>query len=154
MSGEVCDRVMNTEMWLKAKSVMLYWPLSDETDVRPLIDKAMKQGKTVVLPTCVGDELVIRTYEGAENMKEGPFGIMEPNGRKISKEEYENVDLVIVPGMAFDYNGGRLGRGKGYYDRLLKQMPRCWKMGVCWSIQIIDRVPTNKNDVRMDEVIS
>jgi len=153
-SVEVCDKVMKTEKWLGASMVMLYWPLGDETDVRPLIGEALRQGKTVVLPTCMGDELVLRIYEGEEKMSRGAFGIMEPQGRVIGPKEYGDIDLIVVPGVAFDNKGGRLGRGKGYYDRLLKQMTGCWKMGVCWRIQITDEVPTGPYDVRMDEVIS
>ncbi len=150
----VCRSVMATAQWQKAATVLLYWALKDETDVGLLIDDLHGRGGTVLLPTCVGDDLVLREYEGRQKMVTGAFDIAEPTGRIFEEAEYGKIDLAIVPGMAFDRQGGRMGRGRGYYDRLLKKLPHCYKMGVCWSVQMMERVEMNDEDVRMESVVS
>lgn len=152
-SDEVCRRVMATDKWQNAKTALLYRALKDETDVGLLIDDLYTRGGTVLLPTCVGEDLVLRVYEGKEKMRIGDFDIAEPTGRIFEEKDYGKIELVIVPGMAFDNKGGRLGRGRGFYDRLLKKLPNCHKMGVCWSVQMVDEVVMEKDDVRMEEVI-
>ena len=152
-SDEVCRKVMATDKWQNAKTTLLYWALKDETDVGLLIDDLYTRGGTVLLPTCVGDDLVLRVYEGKEKMRIGDFDIAEPTGRIFEEKDYGKIELVIVPGMAFDNKGGRLGRGRGFYDRLLKKLPNCHKMGVCWSVQMVDEVVMEEDDVRMDQLI-
>ena len=153
-SNEVCRKVMVSDIWQNTKTALLYWALKDETDVGELIDDLYARGGMVLLPTCVGDDLVLRIYEGKEKMAIGAFDIAEPTGQVFEEKDYGKIDLVIVPGMAFDHKGGRLGRGRGFYDRLLKKLPNCHKMGVCWSVQMMDEVAMEKEEVRMEKVIS
>ncbi len=152
-SAEVCRLVDSREEWQAARCVLLYWPLSNEVDIRPLAAEARDAGKRVLLPTCVGENLVLREFEDEEQMKEGEFGILEPIGNVVDETEYGKIDLAIVPGMAFDREGRRLGRGKGFYDRLLKELGRALKIGVCWDVQMIDKVTIDELDVNMDVVV-
>ena len=92
----------------------------------------------------------VRKYISGE-LKTGKFGIEEPTGPEINN--LSNIDLVIVPGMAFDMKGNRLGRGKGYYDKLLRKM-RCYKIGVCYNFQLLENIPVEEHDFPMDMVIS
>ena len=78
------------------------------------------------------------------------YDILEPDGEPFT--EYASIDLAVIPGMAFTLDGERLGRGKGYYDRLLAKMPMVYKLGLCFPFQILDAIPTDENDVLMDEV--
>lgn len=141
--------------------LMAYWPLMDEVDIRPLTEQLVGQGRTVVLPKVTGDETMeLRCYTGPGDLKEGAFHIMEPTGELFT--DYDRIDAVLVPGMAFDAAGHRLGRGKGYYDRFLSELkgsilrtalpPRI--IGVCFPFQRVAKVPTEEHDVMMDEVIS
>lgn len=91
-------------------------------------------------------------YTHDTNVGHGSFGIMEPQADAFT--DYEQIDLILVPGMAFDRHGHRLGRGKGYYDRFLSQAKDCYKIGVCFPFQLVDEVPTDEHDVRMDEIIT
>ena len=79
---------------------------------------------------------------------------MEPQGKDFT--ELEKIDLAIIPGMAFDKEGNRLGRGKGYYDRLLQQLRDCtiYKIGICFDFQFLDHIPTEPHDIPVDEVIT
>ena len=85
-------------------------------------------------------------------MERGAFGILEPTGEVFS--DYDNVDAAIIPGMAFDGHGNRLGRGKGYYDRLLPRLTKAYKIGVCFPFQYFDEIPSEEHDVVMDCVVS
>ena len=79
------------------------------------------------------------------------YGILEPTGNIFPS--LENIDLVIVPGMAFNRQGDRLGRGKGYYDKILKEASAAWKIGVCFDFQLVEELPVEAHDVRMDCVM-
>jgi 5-formyltetrahydrofolate cyclo-ligase len=78
---------------------------------------------------------------------------MEPTGELFPVESYHEIDLAVIPGVAFDRLGARLGRGKGYYDRLLSQMPNAYKIGICFPFQLLERLPSEPHDVLMNEVI-
>lgn len=93
-----------------------------------------------------------RLYETEKDLVEGAFNIMEPQGPLFT--DYGKIDVVVVPGMAFDKKGNRLGRGKGYYDRFLSQLPPyIYKIGVCFDFQKFDNIPAEETDVRMDCVV-
>ena len=76
---------------------------------------------------------------------------MEPVGRRFLN--YDEIDVAVIPGLAFDRKGGRLGRGKGYYDRLLSKLPDCRKLGMCFDFQMVDAVPAEAHDIKMDDII-
>ena len=120
---------------------------------RPLIRLlAQQMGKTVLLPVTLPQTLELRRYTGDENLQaSGKYHIMEPTGPLFT--QHDAIDVVVVPGVAFDAQGRRLGHGKGYYDRLLAQLPQAYKIGLCFAFQMVGRVPTTPQDVAMDEVV-
>ena len=112
----------------------------------------VKQAQTVLLPVVISDEAMeLRQYTGPNDLQGGFFDIMEPVGELFT--DYQNIDVAVVPGMAFDSQGNRLGRGKGYYDRLLPQLTNAYKIGLCFRFQRLPGIPVDENDVRMDEVV-
>lgn len=133
--------------------VMLYSALPDEVPTQSLIDGLVAQGKTVLLPRVVSDtDMELRHYTGPHDLQTGAFGILEPTGQLFT--DYATIDVAIIPGMAFDAAGHRLGRGKGYYDRFLSRIPHAYKIGLCFSWQMVDSVPSDQHDVVMDAVVS
>ena len=152
MSRLACERLLADKRLGDASTVMMYYPLGDEVDVAPVIELLAENGKTVVLPQVTGEaEMVVRRYTGEDDLREGAFGIMEPCGELFT--DYEAIDVAIIPGMAFDRHGNRLGRGKGYYDRFLPLLPtRVYKIGVCFPFQLLDNIPTEEHDIKMDVV--
>ena len=154
MSETLCRKMLRHERWATADTVLLYHALSDEVDTALLRDAALEDGKRVLLPVVVGDDLELRVYTGAESLRDGAYGIMEPIGECFPVSRYGEVALVVVPGMAFDGEGHRLGRGKGYYDRLLPRLPRARKVGLCFAFQRLECVPAEPHDVLMDDVVS
>ncbi|MBQ9362231.1 MAG: 5-formyltetrahydrofolate cyclo-ligase [Bacteroidaceae bacterium] len=153
LSREVCNRVLASPQWADAETILLYHALSDEVNTDALIEQALREGKNVLLPVVVADDLELRTYTSRESMKVGAYGILEPTGPVFPPSEYRQIQLVIVPGMAFDSAGHRLGRGKGYYDRLLPRLTKAFKMGICWNFQFLGQIPAEIHDVKMDEII-
>jgi 5-formyltetrahydrofolate cyclo-ligase len=135
-----------------ATTVMLYYPLSDEVDIRVLIDELVGQGRTVLLPRVTGDTTMeLRRYSGEADLCEGAFGIMEPVGEVFT--DYDNIDVAVIPAMAYDADGHRLGRGRGYYDRFLAAVPSIYKIGVCFDFQRVPEVPVDTFDVSVDIVV-
>lgn len=155
LSLDVLSRLLQHPGLQKAHTLLLYYSLPDEVNTHEMIDELLNQGKQIWLPKVVDEEtLEIREYSGKKDLREGMYHIMEPVGRSISETEYSQLDLAFIPGMAFDSQGHRLGRGKGYYDRFLSQIPPgVTKIGVCFDFQKVETVPVDSNDIPMDEVI-
>lgn len=154
LSADVSAGVLASRLWAGAQTVLLYCSLPDEADTSLLLAEACRQDKRVLLPVVVGDDLSLRLYQGPASMQAGAFGILEPQGPDFPAEDYAQIDLVVVPGVAFDRAGHRLGRGRGYYDRLLPRLTSARRMGICWDFQLLDCVPCLPHDVVMDCVVS
>lgn len=154
MSKEICGKVLASAWWQEASTLLLYYPLPDEVDVRPLIWEAYKEGKRVLLPVCRGNDLELRLYEGEASLSIGAFGIMEPTGQRFAEERYSEIHLAYIPGMGFDRAGHRLGRGKGYYDRLLPRLKAARLQGICFPFQLLLSIPMEEHDVAVHEVIA
>jgi 5-formyltetrahydrofolate cyclo-ligase len=154
-SAELGARLRTQEVWRTAKSVLLFAPLSDEPDVWPLLDEALAAGKIVALPTFVSGTNVYtahRIIDPTRDIVVGKFGIRE--GAEVSPEmELNQLDLVLVPGVAFDSHGRRLGRGKGFYDRLLVGV-RGTKCGVAFDEQIVEAVPVGPLDISLNCILT
>ena len=152
-SSAFINRLKDNSHFLHAHTLLLYSALPDEVPTQTLIDELVAQGKTVLLPRVVSDtDMELRRYSGPADLQQGAFGIMEPMAELFT--DYAAIDVAIIPGMAFDDEGHRLGRGKGYYDRFLAKLsPTTYKIGLCFSWQRVDHVPTDDHDIPMDEVI-
>ena len=139
----------------EVKVILCYYALPDEVNTHQLIDDLVTEGKTVLLPKVIDDkQMELRIYTGAHDLKEGAFHIMEPVGERFT--DFARIDVALVPGVAFDAKGHRLGRGKGYYDRFLRTMgtvPNVRTIGVCFDFQKVERVPVEAYDIPVDEVI-
>ena len=134
----------------QASHILCYWSLPDELNTHLFVDKWYVD-KTIYLPKVVGKEVELIRYAGQNSLLEGAYGIMEPIG--ISLLYLTLIDLVIVPGIAFSKDGYRMGRGGGYYDRLLPLLPKAFKVGIAYSCQIVESIPVSKHDVNMNIVV-
>lgn len=132
-----------------AKNVLIYNPLPDEIDVLPILEQ-FKAVKRFFMPVVCGDDIKILPY--TEEQRRGAYNISEPIGSDYVS--INDIDLVIVPGVGFTTDGCRLGRGKGYYDRLLSGAT-CYKIGVCFNCQIEPTIgeTAEPHDVMMDCVL-
>ena len=148
-SETICARLEKLPAFRNAKTVMLYASLPDEVQTIELIQR-WRNRKQIILPTVVGDDIIPVELEANTLFALGDFNIPEPQNHPYNG----SYDLVIVPGMAFDVNGNRLGRGKGYYDRFLAPLHNVKKIGVCFDFQRVTCVPTEATDIPMDDVLS
>ena len=155
--GSVADVARDVSIWeqleslpefVSARSVLLYWSMPSEVNTHSFLERWYSR-KRLYLPKVAGDALEIREYS-PETLEEGYRGIMEPSSQA---PEVTEVDLVVVPGMAFDAKGNRLGRGGGFYDRLLPSLS-CPKVGVCRLAQLVEEVPMQEWDQKVDIVIT
>lgn len=145
------NKIEESSFFKEASVILLYWSLPDEVSTHDFIKK-WSAAKTIILPSISGSDLILKQYKGEENLIAGEgLRIPEPQGAAYPLSE--NIDLIIVPGIAFDREKNRLGRGKGYYDRLLDRYP-CPKVGVCFHFQLFDTIPVELHDRKMDFVVS
>lgn len=136
--------------FIQAKTVMLYWSMKDEVYTHDFICRWANE-KKVILPSVKGETLSLKVFEGIDSLIEGEnYGILEPEG-SVFKEENE-IDLILVPGIAFDRENNRMGRGKAYYDRLLQSLSS-FKVGIAFEFQILDFVPVDEHDIKMNKII-
>ena len=145
----ILNKLENNMSFIEAKTVMLYSSLPDEVQTHDFLKK-WRDEKKIILPTVVGDDIIPVELSKETDFAIGDFNILEPQNEPYNGD----YDLIIVPGVAFDRNGNRIGRGKGYYDRFLSKHLDVKRIGICFDFQFIDEVPTEDNDIRMDEVIS
>lgn len=134
--------------FIASQTILLYYSLGDEVQTHAFVEKWHK-AKRIILPVVVGDELELRLYTGKDCLHEGSFHIKEPTGEAFTL--FSEIELSIIPGMAFDRQGNRLGRGKGYYDKLLPKLSS-YNIGICYQFQTREEIPSEVFDRQMDEV--
>jgi len=147
-SKRVIKNLRNYEYFREAKTVMLYWSMPDEVYTHSFIEEILET-KQVLLPTIVNDEIIPVEIKHLDQLHEGKFHILEPKDEAFIGK----IDLIIVPGIAFDKQGNRLGRGRGFYDRFLKNY-KGETVGLSFDFQLVNDVPIEPNDIQMKKIIS
>ena len=151
-SKRIVDKIIHLEVYKQAIVICLYKSLVNEVQIDSLIDYSLKCGKIVLLPKVVDNNLIFLEYHQNDQLEKSDFRVLEPV--LDSKRDYQGkIDLVIVPGLAFDKRNHRIGYGKGYYDCFMKNKD-FYKIGICYNEQLIDNVPVNYDDVILDLVIT
>jgi 5-formyltetrahydrofolate cyclo-ligase len=159
-SIEITKKLVNSEYFLKSSTIMCYMDFNNEVMTKYLISHCFENGKRVILPLVdtVNGEKKIIPYEIIDLEKDvspGVFGILEPKKDTAKTINPEEIDLVVVPGVAFDISKNRLGYGAGFYDRFLKLVkPDCPKVGIAFEFQIFEAIPTEEHDIPLDFVIT
>lgn len=152
LSADVMQRLGKHPRFAQAKVVMLYYSLPDEVNTHEFV-KHWAADKVILLPVVKGDDLELRQLRSDSAMCETDFHIGAPVGDAFT--QFELIDLIVVPGVAFDISGHRMGRGRGFYDRFLSKyvLRNTYKLGVCFPQQIVDEVPVESHDICMNEVL-
>lgn len=149
ISSIICKKVMQLEQIKSSQTILIYNSLPDEVQTS-LLFTLKEEGKKIILPVVAGDILILKEYIPGK-LSVGYMNILEPTQEEtINPKE---IDLAIIPGVAFDKECNRLGRGKGYYDKLLPHT-NCTKVGICYQFQVVENIPTDVNDIKMDMVIT
>lgn len=159
VSTQITDRVQALPEYVSAKTVMYYIDVRDEARTRQALPRALESGKKIVIPFCVDGELELFWLVSMDELEEGAYKILEPKEslRGISEKRVpvEQLDLILVPGVAFDAMGGRTGHGKGYYDKLLEHArPETPLVALAFACQIFDEIPMQAHDIYMDKVVT
>ncbi len=156
----ICQMAANLPAFLDSRCVALFAPLALEPDIHPLIEEAWARNKRVVLPLMIkhGSVPELDWHEVTswdEVVVPGPFGLREPDPLRCPRVPIAEIDCVFVPGVAFDAEGFRLGRGGGFYDRFLSQAPAMLpRIGLFFSAQKVERVPREPHDQRLRNVLT
>lgn len=149
LSDAIFDKICRLEQVERASTVALFVSLSDEPQSASAIAK-LSQSKRVVVPRIKGEEMEF--YDISEGLQRGSFGILEPVA--TTPVEPNEIDVMVVPGVAFTRNGARCGRGKGFYDKYLSHNNfRAYTVGVCYPCQVVNELPTEEHDKRLDKVV-
>ena len=159
LSRQVVARFMSLPEYRAAATVMFYVDVRDEVRTQHVLPETLATDKRVIVPYCRADELGLFHLENMEELEPGTLQILEPKAplRHLPQKQVDlrNVDLVMVPGVAFDRRGGRLGHGRAYYDKLLCQArPDTSLVALAFECQMFPEVPTQDHDVFMDKIVT
>ena len=152
-SSAVAKNFLESDIYKKASTIMLYMPIQNEVDTGGIISKGFADGKRLVFPVTDRESGIITPYLADEkaDFKKGAFSVPEPTLRK--EINLEEIDVVLVPGIGFDKSGNRIGFGKGCYDLFLCRCDAL-KIGVCYDFQLLEKIPSDIHDIKMDYVLT
>jgi len=156
----ICQLAANLPAFLKSRCVALFAPLPSEPDIHPLIEEAWAQGKRVVLPLMIKTGSIPKldwheVTSWADVVVPGPFGLREPDPLRCSRVPLRELDCVFIPGVAFDEQGFRLGRGGGFYDSFLSLAPPTLpSIGLMFNLQKVPAVPREPHDQPLRSVLT
>ena len=151
LSAQIFSKIATSKEIEQAAVVALFIALSDEPQTTDFIERLLSQNKRVVVPRIEGEKMEF--YDISDGVAVGAFGIMEPIATVPVKPS--EIDVMIVPGVAFTRNGARLGRGKGFYDKYLSHSGfQAYMIGVCYPCQLVENLPTEEHDRGLDLVVS
>ena len=159
VSQTIVDRFMDLPEYQRAQTVMFYVDVRDEVRTRQALPTALASGKRIVIPYCVEGELELFHLESMDELEVGMYKILEPREelREVASKRLQpaDLDLIMVPGVAFDSQGGRTGHGKGYYDKLLEHArPDAPLIALAFESQMFPEIPCESHDIYMDKVVT
>jgi 5-formyltetrahydrofolate cyclo-ligase len=146
-------RLLDSNEWHDAETIAFYVSMEGEVDTHDIMQAAWAKGKRVITPrVSSGRSLDLCEINSLDDLEKGTYDILEPKSH-CTVVKPDEIDLVVVPGIAFDRRGHRIGSGKGYYDRLLKKT-KCIHVGLAYNFQIIDYIPEEDFDVPCQLVVT
>jgi 5-formyltetrahydrofolate cyclo-ligase len=157
-SGIIKGKLFNEEAFREAKVVMFYVSLKDEVDTMSMIDEAIGIGKRVCVPVIIKEEkrlIAGEIKDRTADLEKQHFGIYQPKKGHVTEVPLEDIDLIVVPGIAFDKKNVRLGRGHGYYDRFLCAVPNKTRtIGLAFGFQVVEDLPQDSHDIPVWKTIT
>lgn len=156
LDASSCDRysravqahVLGASVYAGAETIALYAAVHNEVQTDQLFDAALNGGKRVCFPRLESERIIFVEVDAADQLQAGRFGVLEPQGdRTVPPDELE---MVLVPGVGFSLQGGRIGYGLGYYDRALAQCVHAEFLGLAYAFQLVEELPEEEHDIRLD----
>lgn len=150
---QICQHVINSPEYRQAQTIFAYWSTDEEIDTHAILADARQRGKRVCVPKCLkGHRMIARQICSEADLTEQTFGILEP-GEQCPEIAPEEIDLCLVPALACDASGIRLGYGGGFYDRFLPQTAAC-RMVLCAQERFLQQIPAEQHDMHCDCVVT
>ncbi len=138
----------------KANYIMIYYSVRNEANTVRIINYLLRAGKRVALPVCTPErDLNAAIINDLSQLRPAPFGLMEP-GPGSPLIPNDQLQLIVIPGVAFDEKGYRLGHGAGYYDRFLSKTPKAFRLGLAYDFQLVPEVPVESHDQKMNGLLT
>ena len=155
-SSKIAGMLCSLPHFSNASVLLIYLPIKNEPDTQSIIEKAWQQKKTVLIPVCLPDRtLLLSELLSFDDVEKGFFNILEPKPEALRPIPVNHVDIAILPGLAFDYHGHRLGYGGGYFDSLLPLLsPDSTKIALAYDFQLLDKIPVSEHDAPVDIIIT
>ncbi len=157
-SRRIVGRLTHLPEYARSRCIMLYWSCHNEVHTHNLVRQALKDGKRVAFPRCDTRRKEIHPFEVRNlsgDLEVGAFGILQPREDSGGLVDLSQIDLCVVPGIAFDREGNRVGRGLGYYDRFLRKLgEKTRKIGVGFAFQILDKIYPTDGDTSLDMIVT
>ncbi|MBS6007440.1 MAG: 5-formyltetrahydrofolate cyclo-ligase [Clostridium baratii] len=151
---KIIEKLKDTKEYKEAKGIFVYIGFGSEINTKILIEDALEDGKEVCVPKVIKKDMVFIKINSLENLVTSSYGILEPVGDK-NNFNVDNLGLIIMPGLAFDKQGNRLGYGRGYYDKFLSNNKiNVKKIALAYDFQILDKVPSEEHDIKVDSIIT
>lgn len=156
LDSAITRKFLGSEVYKRCKTIFIYISMNEEIYTKTIILKALEEGKKVCVPKIDMKDRTMKAIEIQslnEMIETPPFGILEPPTFDF-KLDIGEIELIVVPGLAFDKNGGRVGYGGGYYDKFLSQPHKSKKIVLAYDFQVFENVPVEKHDVKVDYIIT
>lgn len=157
-SGIITGRLACSAQFKKSRAIMFYVSLLEEVNTLALLKAVLEEGRTVTVPFVDSKNktlLPVQIKNPDTDLMPGSYGILEPKQNLVNRFDVHQLDLVLVPGLAFDRTGRRLGRGKGYYDRFLKSLSEHTRtIGLAFDFQMLETIPADERDMTVHEVMT
>jgi len=155
-SSIIKNKLFKLNDFKQASTILFYVSYNNEVYTHEMIKELLTSKKIVVVP--IADKknrsLILSKIKNWNNLSVGSYNILEPKKEIIKEVNIESIDLMIVPGVGFDENGRRIGHGKGYYDKLLKNSKHATSIGISFECQIVKRIPTQNHDIPVDKIVT
>jgi len=152
----IYNKFTGSEYYRDARVIFIFVSFRSEVDTQRIIRKALEDGKVVGVPRVLSEKEGIKVFRiySMSDLEAGYFGVLEPK-EGSTEIPSEDIDLIVMPGAAFDRDGGRIGYGGGFYDRYLAEAGRAaGKIALAYRFQVLDKVPMDENDMRVDSIIT
>jgi 5-formyltetrahydrofolate cyclo-ligase len=150
-SRVLAEKFVNSQVYRDAKTIYGYMPYNQEVRTIPMMEQALRDGKRVAVPKVYGDTMKFIYMDDLSQVEEGYYNIPEPIADGPVAED--PTALVLMPGLAFDEKGNRMGYGGGFYDKFLAQEPDHPTVALCYAFQMVDHIPTEEYDIPVDCVL-
>jgi 5-formyltetrahydrofolate cyclo-ligase len=150
------ERVFHTNEFKAAKTILFYVSYDNEVYTHEMIKESLDIKKQVVVPkTDMNNRTILcSALTRWDDLLEGAYNILEPRQECLNEVSLESIDLIIIPGIAFDCQGNRIGHGMGYYDGLLKKKTNANCLGLAFELQIVEKIPTELHDIKVEKIVT